>query len=370
MAPAYSYNNIGVVLKDKGDLDGALGQLQRALAIREVKAPNSLTVSTSYNNISSVLKEKGDLDGARNTWGLSHAFLTSGKFSIVAWHPSLIYCKYQLGLLLLTKDLFKEVLPFANYTIQHLPKYKFAYHLKARALVGLKKLEEALNIYDHVIILAPNYGDAHIGRLNVIFKLAQEREDERPAWVKRFLEAYESALEVDVKLVDKVDDDVHELFEAEKRARDDLQVVALPISGMVDQAALLQQLCVILNEFKSDFKKLYAKNDELQSKNDELQSKMKKMGDGLQSRMEKLDVKADKILDNQIEYSYKMTELYQQLEAVREMAAAYRAEHVQDDCNVLAILERIEEIFVSDGVERSEMLTLLQYNRKLHHVSH
>ena len=176
---AASYNNIGLVLYNKGDLNGALEQYQRALAIRDIKAPNSLTVAKSYNNIGAVLYDKGDLNGAKKHYRLSHPILTSGKVSIVAWHPTLIDCKYRLGLLLLEKDLFKEALPFADYIIQNLPKYKFAYHLKARALVGLKRLEEALNVYDHVIILAPNYGDAHIGRLNVIFKLAQKREDKR-----------------------------------------------------------------------------------------------------------------------------------------------------------------------------------------------
>ena len=91
-----------------------------------VKAPNSLDLAVSYYNIGIVLYDKGDLDGARGNLALSYAVLTSGKVSIVAWHPTLISCKYQLGLLLLEKDLFKEALPFSNYIIQHLPKYKFA----------------------------------------------------------------------------------------------------------------------------------------------------------------------------------------------------------------------------------------------------
>ena len=39
-------------------------QYQRALAIQEVKAPNSLDVAKSYNNIGNVLYNKGDLDEA------------------------------------------------------------------------------------------------------------------------------------------------------------------------------------------------------------------------------------------------------------------------------------------------------------------
>ena len=157
--------------------------------------------------------------------------------------------------------------------------------------MGLKRINEALNVYVEVITLAPNFSDAHMGRLYVIFKLVQEREHETSTWVKRFVEAYDLAFEVDVKLGDKVDDDVRELFEAEKRASDDLQFLALPISGAVDPDALLQQLhvCGILNEFKSAFKKLRAKNDELQCKNDELQSKIDQMEDGLQSKIDKME---------------------------------------------------------------------------------
>jgi tetratricopeptide (TPR) repeat protein len=60
---AGSYNNFGLVLKDKGYLDGALEQYQRALAIKDVKAPNSLDVAASSNNIGMFLRNKGDLDG-------------------------------------------------------------------------------------------------------------------------------------------------------------------------------------------------------------------------------------------------------------------------------------------------------------------
>ena len=64
MTVAISYNNIGLVYYEKGDLDKALEYHQRALTIKERDAPNSLTVATSYNNIGLVYYEKGDLDQA------------------------------------------------------------------------------------------------------------------------------------------------------------------------------------------------------------------------------------------------------------------------------------------------------------------
>ena len=58
------YNNIGLVLYNKGDLDGALEQHQRALAIKEVKNPNSWDVANSYNNTGNVLFQKRDIGRA------------------------------------------------------------------------------------------------------------------------------------------------------------------------------------------------------------------------------------------------------------------------------------------------------------------
>ena len=49
---ANSYNNIGLVLRNNGHLlDGACEQYQHGLKIQQVKAPNSLDIAASYNNI-------------------------------------------------------------------------------------------------------------------------------------------------------------------------------------------------------------------------------------------------------------------------------------------------------------------------------
>ena len=59
------YNLKGLVLKDKGDLEGALQYLNRALEIDEkIFGKDHPTVAISVNNIAMVLQDKGDLDGA------------------------------------------------------------------------------------------------------------------------------------------------------------------------------------------------------------------------------------------------------------------------------------------------------------------
>ena len=58
------YNNIGTVVNDQSDLEGASKEYRKALEILEREVPNSLTVATSYNNIGTVLQAQGDLEGA------------------------------------------------------------------------------------------------------------------------------------------------------------------------------------------------------------------------------------------------------------------------------------------------------------------
>jgi tetratricopeptide (TPR) repeat protein len=62
---AVSYSNIGAVYKSKGDYDKAMEFLNKALQIREqVLNPLSPALAVSYNNIGAVYKLKGDYDKA------------------------------------------------------------------------------------------------------------------------------------------------------------------------------------------------------------------------------------------------------------------------------------------------------------------
>ncbi len=58
-------SNIGQILQDKGDLEGALSYTQRALAIdEEVFGPHHPNVAIRASNIGQILQDKGDLEGA------------------------------------------------------------------------------------------------------------------------------------------------------------------------------------------------------------------------------------------------------------------------------------------------------------------
>jgi tetratricopeptide (TPR) repeat protein len=63
---ASAVNNLGLVLKDLGDLEGARAHYERALAIWEKQlGPEHPQVAIGVNNLGGVLKDLGDLEGAR-----------------------------------------------------------------------------------------------------------------------------------------------------------------------------------------------------------------------------------------------------------------------------------------------------------------
>ena len=62
---ANAYSRIGSMLYGKGDLDGAVEYMRKALAIEEATlGEQQPPTATSYNNIGVVLHDKGDLDAA------------------------------------------------------------------------------------------------------------------------------------------------------------------------------------------------------------------------------------------------------------------------------------------------------------------
>ena len=72
---ATSLNNIGLVLCDRGELDAALGYLQRSLAIMERLAPDSLPLAAPLDNIGTVFRDCGDLDAALDCHQRARAIL-------------------------------------------------------------------------------------------------------------------------------------------------------------------------------------------------------------------------------------------------------------------------------------------------------
>ena len=88
-------NNLGTILRNLGDLQGALEYHRRALEIDEAEyGPNHPEVATDLNNIGSVLWDLGDVDGAR-----AHVerALAIGEAAYGANHPTVAIRLNNLG---------------------------------------------------------------------------------------------------------------------------------------------------------------------------------------------------------------------------------------------------------------------------------
>jgi tetratricopeptide (TPR) repeat protein len=63
---ATSYCNLGMILKDLGDLSGAKAQMERAIAIEEKHFdPDHPALGVRYGNMGWILKDMGELGEAR-----------------------------------------------------------------------------------------------------------------------------------------------------------------------------------------------------------------------------------------------------------------------------------------------------------------
>jgi len=67
---ASDYGNLGLVLKTRGDLDGAEAMFRKSLEINE-KLGRLEGMASQYGNLGLVLHTRGDLDGARENWSKS-----------------------------------------------------------------------------------------------------------------------------------------------------------------------------------------------------------------------------------------------------------------------------------------------------------
>ena len=63
---ASSLHNLGTVADSQGDLAGAKGYYEQALAIQNKLAPGSLDMAGSLNNLGIVAMDRGDLQAAQN----------------------------------------------------------------------------------------------------------------------------------------------------------------------------------------------------------------------------------------------------------------------------------------------------------------
>ncbi|MDE2367324.1 MAG: tetratricopeptide repeat protein, partial [Betaproteobacteria bacterium] len=107
---------LGVVLLDKGDLDGALRYSEQALKIDEkVYGPDHPNVGTTASNIGQILQAKGDLDGALR---YSQRALTIDEKVYGPDRPKLARDASNIGMILKAKGDLDEALRYSERALK------------------------------------------------------------------------------------------------------------------------------------------------------------------------------------------------------------------------------------------------------------
>src|SRR6266849_2743235 len=107
---------LGIVLENKGDLDGALGYAQRAFEIdKKVYGPEHSNVARDANNIGMILENKGDLDGALSYTQQAYEIL---KKAYGPDHPEVAAGANNIGQILQDKGDLDGALRYAQQALE------------------------------------------------------------------------------------------------------------------------------------------------------------------------------------------------------------------------------------------------------------
>jgi len=111
---------LGIVLENKGDLDGALGYAQRAFEIdKKVYGPEHSNVARDANNIGMILENKGDLDGALSYTQQAYEIL---KKAYGPDHPEVAAVSNNIGTILKAKGDLDGALSYTQQAYEILKK--------------------------------------------------------------------------------------------------------------------------------------------------------------------------------------------------------------------------------------------------------
>jgi tetratricopeptide (TPR) repeat protein len=109
-------NNVGLILNDRGDLEGAQRYAERALEIDEkVYGPEHPNVAIDANNLGQVLQVKGDLEGAQR---YTERALKIDEKVYGPEHPNVATFANNLGLILKAKGKLEEAQRYAERALK------------------------------------------------------------------------------------------------------------------------------------------------------------------------------------------------------------------------------------------------------------
>jgi serine/threonine-protein kinase len=199
---AGAHLNLGRALKDRGQVDEAIGCFRKAIDLDPKYA-------TAHDNLGMALKDKGQLEEASACWrkvielnpkdarahyNLGNALVLTGQLEegiscyrkAIELHPKYVAAHTELGAALRDKGQLEEAIACCRKAIELGPKFAAAHHNLGLALFRKGQLEEAISCHRKGIELDPKNARAHT---NLGIALATRgRLDEAIACFKKAIE--------------------------------------------------------------------------------------------------------------------------------------------------------------------------------------
>tara|TARA_B100000780_G_scaffold24316_1_gene15477 strand:+ start:673 stop:2637 length:1965 start_codon:yes stop_codon:yes gene_type:complete len=137
------YNNMGIVLKDKGDLEIALDSYKQALRIKPYYAE-------VYNNMGIALKDKGDLEAAIDSFNQA-----------LKIKPDYAEAYYNTGITLKDKGDLEAAIDSFNQALKIKPDYAEVYNNMGIALKEKGDLEAAIGSFKQALKSKPDFAEVY-----------------------------------------------------------------------------------------------------------------------------------------------------------------------------------------------------------------
>jgi tetratricopeptide (TPR) repeat protein len=153
-----AYNNLGIALVEKGDVDGAIPQYEKSFGLQADYAD-------AHYNLGNALLQKGNIDEA----------LAQCEEALIL-QPNDADAHIALGNVLLTKGALEQSILHYARALELRPDYADANYSLGNALQQKGELEDAMAHYDKALQVAPDLIEAQLNLGNLLMQKKRERD--------------------------------------------------------------------------------------------------------------------------------------------------------------------------------------------------
>jgi tetratricopeptide (TPR) repeat protein len=157
---ADAYNNMGIALKDKGDPEAAIDSYKKALKIKPDYAD-------AYNNMGNALKDKGDLEAAIGSYKKA-----------LKIKPDYADTYNNMGIALKDKGDLEAAIDSYKKALKIKPDYADAYNNMGITLEDKGDPEAAIDSYKQALKIEPNYAKAKANLVKLLTTYTPQKENQ------------------------------------------------------------------------------------------------------------------------------------------------------------------------------------------------